>query len=313
MKKTIIAILCVVLMLSSLTCTASAQEKASVIIGSVTAKGKTVEVPVYITSIPAGLDNIMAIDFIYSYDKSVLEYKSLVKGTTTGNMCNSSAGSMHWVDTTDLAVGKAKITSDTIGEDYPFFTLVFDVIGSPVQDTEIVATSVQLTGGKLLGTNSIELVKASKTSFENVNGVISFPGFTFEQKSDAYGLGNSRVLIIDIQTEGVPYVDGVLALMVGENKFMCITDAQEPRITIDKSETAEPVKWGRLHRDDKVTALDALMIINISGGKVYDSFVEDKNLYIKADPDLDFNITSSDALAVNILSHGKNVTVTSCQ
>ena len=310
MKRIVITSLCLCFLLLTFAVVALAEADSTVIMGDVTAEGDTVEVPVYITAIPNGIDNIMAIDFIYSYDTSVLEYKSAVKGTATGSLFTSVSGGVHWADSVDLSTGNAKITPETVGAEKPFFKLVFNVIGEPTEDTEITVTKVDLSGGFLLDNNTVEIVKAAADSFDTANGMVRFPVYKTEEKQIPYGIEGSRALIFNMKTDGVPYVDGVRALKVDDNKFVFITDAQDPVITVNKDETAELIGWGCLHRDDKVTALDAYMAIMICGGEVYDAFVADKNMYVKADPNLDFEITSLDALAINSMSHGKKVSVT---
>ena len=113
MKKLIMIVLAVVLTMSTFI-TAMAEDKADFVISSVDVKNNIVEVPVYITALPEGIENIMAIDFEYDFDETVLRYVSATKGTASGALFISSSGSVHWADSTDLATGKAKITAEII-------------------------------------------------------------------------------------------------------------------------------------------------------------------------------------------------------
>ena len=308
MKKLIMIVLVVILAMSTFI-TAMAEDKADFVISSVDVKNNIVEVPVYITALPEGIENIMAIDFEYDFDETVLRYVSATKGTASGSLFISSSGSVHWADSTDLATGKAKITAENIGEEYPFFTLKFEVIGFNAGYTEIVSEDVIFTGGALIGDNLFEMVKPSSTSYNSVSGKISFPVEIAENKENVYGqkVKNAKVLMLR-EDNVVPYIDGVPALKVGDKKFVCITDNENAEVTYAEEE-AELVAWGRLHRDDRVTALDALIAINAAGGEYNELFDTDNSLFVKADPDVDFEITASDALAINCISLGKTISV----
>ena len=311
MKKIITAVLFILLMVFAMSFTAFADNDCSLVIGSVVAEGDTVQVPVFITAIPDGLDNIMSMDLKYSYDKSVLKYNSLINGTVSSPGCSvaKSDGKVNWIDNTDLSSANAIIMPGNVGSDKPFFVLVFDVVSRPSEGTEIAITSAKLSGGKMVSENTFSIIKASEDSYKNVNGKVSFPSlYTLTEKENAYGL-NAKALVIDMNTDGVPYVDGVAALMVARGKFAFVTAAENPVITVAKDETAELVKIGYLHREDRVTAFDALIALGIGTGNVYDAFAEDYNMYIKADADLDFSVTATDALAINKLSLNMNVSL----
>ena len=87
----------------------------------------------------------------------------------------------------------------------------------------------------------------------------------------------------------------------------CFSLTEKPEITINVNETADVVAKGRLHRSDKVTALDALVALNAANNVFSAQFADDANTFILADVNSDFEITSDDALAINRLSHGQTV------
>ena len=105
----------------------------------------------------------------------------------------------------------------------------------------------------------------------------------------------------------MPYVDGKPALKIDNGVYVIMTNAEDPEITVNEEETAQLAVKGRLHRPDKVTALDALIALNASNNVIADHFNNDANTYILADVDADFEITADDALAINRLSHGQTV------
>ena len=134
------------------------------------------------------------------------------------------------------------------------------------------------------------------------------PDYFVEEVAPAYDLEGHKALVITMNVDGVPYVNGVAAVKVADAKFVFVTD-EEYTIEV-KAETAEIVAWGTLHRDDMVTALDALMALNAADGVIADEFKADDNTYIKADIDLNYDITATDALGINNISLGKTTVVT---
>lgn len=276
------------------------------VIGDVDAKGDTVEVPVYLTGIPKGLDNVMSIDLKYTYDTKVLEYVSVTKGTTVGSFFSASAGSVHWADSTDIETDEALVNESTIGKDKPLFTLNFRVLKNRPKPTDIVITRTKLTGGAMAEGKVFELVVPAADSYVARGGRISF-GYNFDEKHSAYGVGGYRAVVITIKDGGVPYVDGKPALKIDNGVYVIMTNAEDPEITVNEEETAQLAVKGRLHRPDKVTALDALIALNASNNVIADHFNNDANTYILADVDADFEITADDALAINRLSHGQTV------
>ena len=137
-----------------------------------------------------------------------------------------------------------------------------------------------------------DYIEENVTETENGDSVYALPGF--------------RVVVINMNVDGVPSVDGKPALKIADKKFAVVTDAVAPVITVDTEATAEIVAWGRLHRDDMVTALDALIAINAADGVIAAELSADVNTYIKADLDGDYEITAADALKINNISLGKN-------
>ena len=276
------------------------------VVSDVDATGDTVAVPVYLTGIPTGLDNVMAIDFKYKYDTDVLEFVSVTKCTITGMIFSASAGSLHWSDDTDLGNSDALITESTIGKDKPLFILNFRVLKNMPKPTDIVVTKAKLVGGALAEGDVFELVVPSAGSFVARGGRISF-GYDYEEKQYAYGVSGYRAVVITMKDGGVPYVGGKSALKIGDRVFVYMTNDEKPEITINVNETADVVAKGRLHRPDKVTALDALVALNAANNVFSAQFADDANTFILADVNSDFEITSDDALAINRLSHGQTV------
>ena len=129
--------------------------------------------------------------------------------------------------------------------------------------------------------------------------------FTVEEVIPVYNLDGHRAYVITMYAAGVPYVDGEVSVKIEEDKFVFVTDNADPVITVAKDETAEIVEWGKLHRADKVTALDALMAINAANGVIADAFKVHDNVYVTADVVFDYIINAIDALAINNISLGK--------
>lgn len=174
MKRFITAILCITLIVFGMTVPAFANDLPDFRVGNIKTEGGEISLPVYITALPEGLENIMAIDFEYSFDDTVLEYVSTETGTASGTLFTARSGKVSWADTTDLAVSDAKITASNIGLDYPFFTLVFKVLTTDFKDTFVNIEKVELTGGLLQPGDVFEIVKASPKLYNNVPGRVVY-------------------------------------------------------------------------------------------------------------------------------------------
>lgn len=286
--------------------TAMAAEPASVIISTIDTVAEYVEIPVYITAIPDRIENIMSIDFKYSFDSEQLEYVSTIKGTTTGSLFTSKSGEVHWADTTDISKKTPKITADTIGEEFPFFKLKFRVLVKEGM-ADIRIDNIKITGCFALDNNSVEVVKPSSSSYKGVDGGVVVVGKTSEA-TDIYRMEEKKALTIDMTADAVPYINGNRALRFDEDTYVYMLGSDDTyEITLNYEDAPELIKSGRIHREDKVTAMDAFLTINASAGIIDNEFEKDINKIFYADADKDFTISATDALIINNLSLGKGV------
>lgn len=138
------------------------------------------------------------------------------------------------------------------------------------------------------------------------------PDYTVDVITPVYGLEGHKALVITMNVDGVPYVDGVAAVKVADKKFVFVTDAEEPVIEV-KEETADIVAWGELHLAGKVTAYDALIALKAGEGIIADELLADDNVYVAGDIDLDWDLDGDDALAIINIGLGRTVTVSTAE
>ncbi|MBQ8525266.1 MAG: S-layer homology domain-containing protein [Clostridia bacterium] len=190
MRKIIELILCISFVFFGMLMSAYAQDKAVFTIGTVKASGSTVDVPVYLTAIPEGLDNVMSIKFRYAYDANVLTYVSTTQGTAAGTFFLASDGSISWTDSTNLADADALVNPATVGASNPLFILTFQINGEQTSPTNITTEKIELSGGVLKPGNVFEVVKASSSTFS------TFPGrITFDSSSSGETSGDNNPAI----------------------------------------------------------------------------------------------------------------------
>ena len=181
MKKLLALLLCVTMVLCAMAIPAFAEGEAEFrLANAYPAEGK-VQMPVYITAIPEGLDNVMSIDLVVGFDEAVLEYTSTTPGTANGSLFAASLDKTYpnkikvtWADATDISKKDAKVNPDTIGKDNPLFTINFNVIDNSSAYTDILAENVKLAGGRILPDEVFEIVKPSSKSFVAVSGRVIF-------------------------------------------------------------------------------------------------------------------------------------------
>ena len=108
--------------------------------------------------------------------------------------------------------------------------------------------------------------------------------------------------------DAVPYINGNRALRFDEDTYVYMLGSDDTyEITLNYEDAPELIKSGRIHREDKVTAMDAFLTINASAGIIDNEFEKDINKIFYADADKDFTISATDALIINNLSLGKGV------
>ena len=291
MKKILVLILCIGLVFPIC---ASAANCATIGFDNASYKGDSVILPMYISDIPHGLNNISAITIHFTFDTSVLEFVELTDGSISSisswynhSKKNPNKVIVSWYDASSS--NENALTEANVGKSSPVFYAKFKIIG-------------ELTEPSWIDFETVSVHDYSSNKADNIvtkSGVICM--YNIATIENPYGLsGKSLVQIKGVPEGVVPMADGFGLTYFGKGTFAAVVDDDYALEFLTVDDMPSVAEFGMLH-ENGVTAWDAL-VTNDEALEKDVSVFDDTQMYVIADIDGNGRIEAIDALNINKIS-----------